>query len=102
MLYQLWVETKEVTPITQQARRLLQRESVRKKASPALQFLLDWREAINCNDYRRLLPRAAVAADSRAQTLIQRAQTSNDCELPEAALAAALSALKDRPPPTPY
>lgn len=102
MLYRVWVETKEITETTQTARKLLQKPEVRSAASPGLQFLLDWREAMSCDDYRRLLPRAAIAADSRALTLLQRAQVKNDCELSEEALMAAVAASKGRPSPLPY
>src|SRR5690606_23262568 len=66
LLYKIWVDTKEVTPSTQLARTLLYRADVREAASPALQFLLSWREAIGCDDYSRLLPSAALHADRRA------------------------------------
>jgi serine/threonine-protein kinase len=102
MLYHAWVETKDVTPTTQTARKLLQTETVRSHASPALEFLLTLREAMSCDDYRRLLPRAAVTADSRAVTLLARLLNKNDCDLSEEALHAAIAACKDRPGPGPF
>jgi hypothetical protein len=102
MLYHTWVETKDVTPTTQAARRLLQTDEVRSHASPALDFLLALRQAMSCDDYRHLLPRAAVAADVRALTLLSRLLAKNDCDLSEEALHAAIAACKDRPGPVPF
>jgi hypothetical protein len=102
LLYKIWVETKDVTAITQQARELIYREDVRAAASPAVQFLLSWREAIGCDDYSRLLPRAALHADQRSLTLLKRAQLRNECNLPEDSLDAAILAAKDRAQPAPY
>jgi hypothetical protein len=99
MLYHTWVETKEVNAATQNAKKLLQRADVRASASPALLFLLDWREAMSCEDYRQLLPRASVAADTRSVTLLSRLEAKNDCDLPAEAIAAAISAARDRPAP---
>jgi hypothetical protein len=102
LLYKIWVDTKEVTASTQLARTLLYRRDVREGASPALQFLLAWREAIGCDDYARLLPNAALHADRRAITLLRRAQVHNECELSKEVLDAAVFAAKDRSEPAPY
>ncbi len=102
LLYKIWVDTKDVTPATQLARTLLYRKDVRDAATPALQFLLSWREAIGCDDYSRLLPQAALHADRRAITLLKRAQLRNECELPKEVLDAAILAAKDRSEPAPY
>jgi hypothetical protein len=102
MLYKIWVDTKDVTPATRLARDLVYREDVRAAASPALQFLLDWREAIGCSDYQRLLPKAALHADRRALTLLKRTQVASDCELAEDSLEAAILAARDRSQPAPY
>jgi hypothetical protein len=100
MLYHAWVETREVNATTQMAKRLLQSEDVRGHASPGLEFLLEWREAMSCEDYRRLLPRAPIVADTRAVTLLSRLESKNDCQLPEDSIAAAISAARGRPGPT--
>ncbi len=102
VLYKVWVETKDVTAGTQLARELVYRDDVRAVASPALQFVLAWREAIGCDDYSRLLPDAALHADRRALTLLNRAQTKNECDLPEESLKAAILAAEERPEPGPY
>ncbi len=102
MLYRIWVDTKDVTPATRLARDLVYRPDVRKAASPALQFLLDWREAIGCSDYERLLPSAALHADRRALTLLKRTQVASECDLPEDSLEAAILAARDRSQPAPY
>jgi hypothetical protein len=102
MLYRIWVDTKEVTPATRLARDLIYRPDVRSAASPALQFLLDWREAIGCSDYEKLLPSAALHADRRALTLLKRSQVASECDLPEDSLEAAILAARDRSQPAPY
>ncbi len=102
VLYKVWVETKDVTPATKLARELVYREDVRAAASPALQFLLAWREAIGCDDYSRLLPDATLHADRRALTLLKRAERRNECDLPEESLKAAVSAAQERLQPAPY
>lgn len=102
MLYKIWVDTRDVTPATRRARELVYRPDVRSAASPALQFLLSWREAIGCDDYNRLLPQAGLHADRRALTLLKRAELSTDCKLPEESLKAAVLAARDRPQPAPY
>jgi serine/threonine-protein kinase len=102
MLYHAWVETKDVTPTTQAARRLLQTDEVRAHASPALKFLLALREAMSCDDYRRLLPEAAVTADARAVTVLGRLLHKNDCQLSSEQLEAAIAASRGRPAPALY
>src|SRR5690606_6453782 len=44
MLYRSWVESREVTPISRLARELVYTKRVRDSATPALAFVLDWRE----------------------------------------------------------
>jgi hypothetical protein len=102
LLYKIWVDTRHVTPSTSLARELVYRPSVRRMASPALKFLLSWREAIGCDEYRRLLPDATLHADRRALTLFNRAKLKNDCGFAEDAIEAAIMAAKDRQQPAPY
>jgi serine/threonine-protein kinase len=102
LLYKVWVDTREVTAATSLARELLYQPEVRQAASPALQFLLAWREAIGCDEYRKLLPDATLHADRRALTLFNRAKLRNQCGLTQEAIEAAIVAAKDRQQPAPY
>lgn len=102
LLYRFWVESKEVTPLTRLAKKLVYSKSVREAASPALAFVLDWREAISCDDYAEILPRAQLNGDMRALTVLQRSLRHNDCELSADALEAAIMVAKDRPEPPPF
>jgi hypothetical protein len=102
LLYKIWVDTRQVTPSTLLARELVYRPNVRKAASPALKFVLSWREAIGCDEYRRLLPDATLHADRRALTLFNRAKLKHDCGFAEDAIEAAILAAKDRQQPAPY
>jgi hypothetical protein len=102
MLYRLWVVDKEVTPLTRLAKTLLYEPQLRAQVSLALAFLLDWREAISCDDYLRLIRMAAVRADRRAVTLLKRASWQTDCDPPEESLQAAISAAGQRDPPGVY
>jgi eukaryotic-like serine/threonine-protein kinase len=102
LLYRIWVDTREVTAVTRLAKELVYTKAVRDVASPALGFVLRWREAVNCDQYQALLPDAVVNADMRAFLLLQRAARTNDCQLPAEALQAALVAAKQRPEPVPF
>jgi eukaryotic-like serine/threonine-protein kinase len=102
MLYRLWVESKNVTPMTRLAKKLVSTKHVREVASPALAFVLDWRAAISCDDYERILPRAQLNGDQRALMVLQRSLRHNDCKLPEDTLRAAIMVVKDRPEPAPF
>lgn len=102
MLYRFWVESREVTPMTQLARELVYTKPVRTSATPALAFVLDWREAVSCNDYAAILPRAQLNADQRALMVLQRALRKNSCKLPEETLQAAIVVAKQRPEPVPW
>ena len=102
LLYRFWVESKDVTPLTRLAKKLVYSERVRETASPALAFVLDWRAAITCDDYEGILPRAQLSGDMRALTVLQRSLRNNDCQLSEDALEAAIMVAKDRPEPPPF
>jgi serine/threonine-protein kinase len=102
LLYKIWVDTRQVTPSTSLARELVYSPAVRRKASPALKFVLSWREAIGCDEYKKLLPEATLHADRRALTLFNRAKLKNECKLPEDSIDAAIMAARDRQQPAPY
>lgn len=102
LLYSTWVETKEVNDATTLAKRLVYSAEVKKQASPALSFVLDWRRAMSCEEFERLLPTASLHGDQRALTLLQRALRDNDCGLADDVLEAAVRAVQERPPPRPY
>ncbi len=102
MLYRFWVESREVTPMTQLARELVYTKQVRASATPGLAFVLDWREAVSCEDYAALLPRAQISADQRALMVLQRSLRKNSCKLPEETLRAAIVVAKERPEPVPW
>lgn len=102
MLYRFWVESRQVTPMTTLARELVYTKAVRGVATPALAFVLDWREAVNCDDYAALLPRAQLNADQRALMVLQRALHKNACNLPDETLRAAIVVAKERPEPVPW
>ena len=102
MLYRSWVESREVTPISQLARELVYTKRVRDAATPMLAFVLDWREAVSCEDYAAILPRAQLNADQRALMVLQRALRKNSCKLPEETLRAAIVVAKERPEPVPW
>ncbi len=102
LLYKVWVDTKKVTPTTSLAKELVYSQAVREQASPALSFLLDWRAAETCDEYAQLLPRASLSGDFRAVVLLARLMKSEECDLPEDSLEAAMSAVKDRPEPAPF
>jgi hypothetical protein len=75
---------------------------VRTAATPGLAFVLDWREAVSCEDYAAILPRAQLNADQRALMVLQRALRKNSCKLPEETLQAAIVVAKERPEPVPW
>lgn len=101
LLYAAWVAmTKDETPATKLAKELVYRKDVRGKASPALGFALDMREAKTCERYAELLPRAALHGDTRSTRLLKRVRFKSACELPVEALDAAIAAVKERPAPT--
>jgi serine/threonine-protein kinase len=102
MLYRSWVESREVTPVSQLARELVYTKRVRASATPGLAFVLDWREAVSCDDYVAILPRAQLNADQRALMVLQRALRKNPCKLPEETLQAAIVVAKERPEPVPW
>jgi hypothetical protein len=57
---------------------------------------------MSCDDYRRLLPEAAVTADARAVTVLGRLLHKNDCQLSSEQLEAAIAASRGRPAPALY
>jgi serine/threonine protein kinase len=102
LLYRVWVDTREVTSVTRLAKELVYTPQVRAVASPALSFVLRWRDVVNCDQYQALLPEAALNGDTRCLMLLQRAARTNDCKLSPEALQAALVAVKQRPEPVPF
>ncbi len=98
LIYFVWVRTKAVTPLTLEARQWLHEPAVIAHASPALKFLLQWRSATTCAEYQRLLVGAAISADARAETLLERV-AETDCVFEAEAVEAARSAAAGRSPP---
>ena len=79
ILYDVWVATRAKTEATSVARALVYGDEVRKKATPALNVVLDLREAQNCEDYKKLLPRVALKGDTRTLRVLQKLKQTHGC-----------------------
>ncbi|HTM45398.1 MAG TPA: serine/threonine-protein kinase [Polyangiaceae bacterium] len=101
LLYKVWVDlSKAVTPTTALARELLYSASVKAQASPALLTAMELREARDCDDYARQLPKVMLHGDARCARVLQRVQSQLQCDPLTGRLEAAITALKERPEPS--
>jgi len=62
----VWASTSEKTEKTTLAKSILDRESTRKRASPALRLALGLRRATRCEELKALVTEAEKVADERA------------------------------------
>ncbi len=110
ILYAVWVATRAKTATTELARSLLFSPDVRRRATPALDVLLDLRLARECSEYKQLLPRVTLHGDMRAARLLERLEQKRGCghlKLSDCYrclrgsgdLATALKAVRSRPSP---
>ncbi|MFC1641379.1 protein kinase [Myxococcota bacterium] len=79
VLYDVWVATRDRTTITQLAKHLVYSPKLRAKASPALNALLELRDAHTCEDYRRLLPTVVLHGDFRAWRILRLLTRKQGC-----------------------
>jgi eukaryotic-like serine/threonine-protein kinase len=65
--------------VTERAKKLLDEDAVRARASPALAVVLDLKHARGCSAYKKILPDAASNADARSLTTLRRLTASRGC-----------------------
>lgn len=79
LLFDVWASTPEKTAATRGARRWLDTDSVRERASPALLVALQIREVKGCEAALELLPRVIDVADDRSLLPLKRFQSTSGC-----------------------
>ena len=79
LIYEVATSSKVRKPLAQHAKELLDRDSIRKNASPALAIALELRKTKGCKDFKALLPRVQKQADSRALHTLSHLKSHRGC-----------------------
>jgi len=82
LVYDVWNSTrsaKDKAAIHRMAKELVEGNTLRSKASPALQVVLDLQKARNCAAYKPILPRAERVGDSRAVSKLKALKSRRGC-----------------------
>jgi hypothetical protein len=82
LLFDVWRSGRKGSPQSQlsdQAKELLSSDEVRGKASAALLVALDVSTAKSCDDYLKLMPRAAQNADERSLPALRKLSARRGC-----------------------
>jgi hypothetical protein len=78
-LYRIWSSSARKTPVTELCDWLLSTKEVHGRASPALQLVLDLRQAKTCEDNLGLLDRAIESGDRRALPALGKLIAKRGC-----------------------
>jgi hypothetical protein len=78
-LYRIWSSSTRRTPVTGLVDGLLGTKEVRDHAAPALQVLLDLRQAKSCEEHLALLGRVIESGDRRAIPALAKLQAQRGC-----------------------
>ena len=79
IIYDVATSSKVRKPLSQHAKELLDRESVRAKASPALKIALELRKTKKCSELKELLPRVQKEGDRRSLAKLKRLKSHRGC-----------------------
>jgi len=79
VLFDVWAATHGKTETTVLAKGLLDREEVRRHASPPLRVALDLRRTTRCEDVKRLVSDAAEVGDERAFRPLSQLKSRGGC-----------------------
>jgi serine/threonine-protein kinase len=79
IIYDVATSSKVRKPLSQHAKELLDRESVRAKASPALKIALELRKTKKCSELKELLPRVQKEGDRRSLAKLKHLKSHRGC-----------------------
>ncbi len=79
IIYDVAMSGKVRKPLAEHAKELLDRDSVKAKASPALRVALDLRNTKKCTELKELLPRVKKEGDRRSLAKLKRLKSHRGC-----------------------